>query len=741
MALCVYVVPRLIESAYYGNSLAVFNRMMTGQALHPVGDYLVAWNRIRWWLLADLILLGLVTIVIIRPEFRRIVWGTDSTDQIQEPEAGSGVRGAHMLALAGYLLLAIFFTLPASLYPSRALLGDGADNYVHSWLLWNFAHSVIHAHSPFHTNLILYPHGANLAWAPSDPLVGLMVLPLSLWFAPAITYNVALILQFTLAAFFARLLGLRVCGNPTAATIGGMVFGFSPYMMEQSLGHLSSLTTFPIPIYVLALGRLLGKERPTWRDGALLGLALMLVATGNYQNVLFCLMFTAVVLVVDLGRERMKLVQRTLTALVVAAGTFLLCFSPLLAAMFLGPGGMPKVQAVETDWREKFSADLLGFFIPSRLNPFLGRYARTLPKEFFVSGHEGVVYTGIVALILAGIGACSARGVQRVWAGRAVVAGLVSAALSLGPTVHLLGRSTLLPAPAALLYKASFMRFLREPGRFSIILTLCLSLLAAMGFSFVLERYPLRWQRYLLIGLVASGLVTEYNTLPFHASSVIDPGLYSATPTTTQRCTMPPWIKDSTVLTVPLFDWRHYHNAMWMQEMDGGRYRLVDGNVSPYVPTELYEHTPVIRVLLKQGADALTPPPDQALAASVVKSLQLSAAVVFEASERPAEMNYVRQVFGGSETMVGTCAIFDFSRNNPTTPDAHYRSFSPLASHPAARAESRSAGGALGNRLRPRERPEGDNPYFRPAGFELLLPDEVLVQIIHNQSARIDVVR
>ena len=659
MALCLYAVPRLIESAYHGNSLGIFNGMITGQALHPVGDYLKAWNRIRWWLLADLVLLGLVTILILRPEFRRLVWGTDSSGLTEESKAGSGVRGAHILALAGYLLLAIFFTLPASLSPSRALLGDGADNYLHSWLVWNFAHSIIHGHTPFHTNLILYPYGANLAWAAADPLVGLMMLPLTPLFAPAIVYNVALILQITLAAFFARLLCLRVCGNPTAATIGGMIFGFGPYMMEQSLGHLSSVTTFPIPIYVLALGRLLEKEKPSWKDGALVGLALLLVAAGNYHNVVFCLMFTVVALAVDLGRERMKLVQRTFTALVVAAGTFLVCFSPVLLAMFLGPGGMPKVQAVETDWRMKYSADLLGFFIPSRLNPFLGRYARALPKEFFVSGHEGVVYTGILALVLAGIGAWSARGLQRLWAGRAIVAGLVFAALSLGPTVHFLGRPTLLPAPAALLYKIQFMRFLREPGRFSVIVTLSLSLLAAIGFSFLLERQALRWQKYLLMGLVASGLVAEYNTLPFHSSSVIDPGLYFATPTTAQRCTMPPSIKDSTVLTVPLFDWVHFRKAMWMQEMDGGRYRLVDGNVSPYVPTELYVHTPVIRVLLKPGAAALTPPPDEALAASVVKALQLDAVVVFEASQRPAEMNYIRQVFGGRESVVGSCAIFE----------------------------------------------------------------------------------
>ena len=112
---------------------------------------------------------------------------------------------------------------------------------------------------------------------------------------------------------------------------------------------------------------------------------------------------------------------------------------------------------------------------------------------------------------------------------------------------------------------------------------------------------------------------------------------------------------------------------MWMQMMDGGRYRLVDGNVSPYVSTELYEHTPIVRVLIKPGADAINPPPDAGLADSVIEQLELGAVVVFDAPDRPAEVSYIRQVFGGSESTIGTCAVFDLTSRAKAVSASHSR--------------------------------------------------------------------
>ena len=164
--------------------------------------------------------------------------------------------------------------------------------------------------NPFYTNLIFYPNQVNLAWSTTDPLAGTLALPLSLFAGPFVAYNLSLVLQLALGAFFARLLCLKVCRNEAAALIGGIVFGFSPFLLAHALGHLSLVTAFPIPLYVLALARILDRENPSWKDGVLLGMALLLTALAHYNYTVFCLMLTVVLLVTDLVLESTDLLKK-----------------------------------------------------------------------------------------------------------------------------------------------------------------------------------------------------------------------------------------------------------------------------------------------------------------------------------------------------------------------------------------------------------------------------------------------
>jgi hypothetical protein len=669
-----YAVPPLIKSAYRGESWPILNRMISGQASHPVQEYLSDWDRLRWRVLLDSSLVGLLIVFVTRPEFQRALWGPAAPHHtiplLLEEEKRQ--RGAHFIALAVYLALAVILTLPTSFHPARALLGVGGDNYQHAWFLWAFAKAVVHGHNPFYTNLIFYPFGANLTWATLDPLGGMLALPLSLSLGPVLTYNISVILQLALAAFFARLLCLRVSQHAAAATIGGIVFGFSPFLLSRALGQISLVTAFPIPLYVLALDKILEAEKPSWKQGGLLGLALLLTALANPQYTVFCLMFTVVVLGIDFGLERVEFLKRVWMPLLVSAATFLVCFSPLLL-MMIG-SGLPKRRPIGDAL--VWSADLLGFFVPSPHHSFLGQCVRRMPAEYFAGGLEGP-YTGFVALLLGAVGFWSARRKQRRWAGRAMVAGILFAALSLGPTVHFLGKPTDLPAPASLLYKVEFVRFLREPGRLAIITMLCLSLLATLGLVFLLNKFQRPWQKSLLLGIVGASLLLEYSTLPFPSSSIVDPARYTMLPKATQRCTLPPRIRDCTVLTVPLFataparplgaatpEYSERNKSMWMQMMDGGRYHLFDGRAGPYVPTRVwaeYDQMPIVRFLRKMPTELVVPAPDREFADSLIRKLNLCAVVVFDAPERPLELNYVREVFSAKESMVGSCAVFEIA--------------------------------------------------------------------------------
>ena len=76
-----YVGPPLIENIYNGDSLPILNRLISGQASHPVAEYLAAWGGLRWRVLSELFLFGLLVVLVFRPEFQQALWRPAAPDQ------------------------------------------------------------------------------------------------------------------------------------------------------------------------------------------------------------------------------------------------------------------------------------------------------------------------------------------------------------------------------------------------------------------------------------------------------------------------------------------------------------------------------------------------------------------------------------------------------------------------------------------------------------------------------------
>jgi len=60
-----FVVPPIIKSAYRGESLAFLNGFISGQGVHPVEHYLMAWKTISWRILGMLIVIWLITLPLV----------------------------------------------------------------------------------------------------------------------------------------------------------------------------------------------------------------------------------------------------------------------------------------------------------------------------------------------------------------------------------------------------------------------------------------------------------------------------------------------------------------------------------------------------------------------------------------------------------------------------------------------------------------------------------------------------
>jgi len=571
----------------------------------------------------------------------------------------------HLLIFLLCVIAAAIFTLPACLSPASALLGYPGDNFQHAWFLWHFARAVASGHNPFYTHLLFYPARANLAWSTLDPLAGILALPLSLLAGPVIAYNLSLILQLALAVFFARLLCLRICRDETAALFGGIAFGFGPFLLAHALGHLSLVTAFPIPLYVLSLDNLLRKQAPSWKDGVLAGLALLLTALAHYNYTVFCIMLTAVILAVDLAiagaANARALLQRTWLALTVAAATFVAAFSPLLIMLLGNRADIPAPRT--TAHVVQYSADALGFLIPSWNNVLLGNFAHGLSARIFVAGFEGTVYAGPVLLLLAILGIWKARARQPQWTMRAAIAAILFYLLSLGPEIRILGKLTGIPGPAALLYHFRFARFISVPARFDVIVLLCLAILSATGLAWCLDNLQKNWHKRALVFATSALLVLESLTVPFPKSAIADPAAPSDAASPLQSCALPEDAQRGAVLTFPLQQWPYVQKAMWMQLTDDGRFALVDGYLS-YVPRDVWHEfydLPLLRSLMSlQGTyhAPVDPTADRPSIPATIRRLNLSAIVVFDSPQRDAAVQYLNLALGRTGRRTGSCTVF-----------------------------------------------------------------------------------
>ena len=587
-----------------------------------------------------------------------------------QPEGAIEPVRNHVVAFSICLILAVIFTLPTSLSPRSGLLGYPGDNFQHAWFLWHFAKAVGKFQNPFYTNLIFYPNRVNLSWSTTDPLAAILALPLSLSVGPIVSYNLSLILQLALAAFFARSLCLTVCRNQAAALMGGICFGFSPFLLAHALGHLSLTTAFPIPLYVLALDRVLKRQNPSWKDGVILGLALFLTALGHYDYTVFCLLFTLLVLAVDLAFEGRALLKRAWLPLLSASVTFLAAFSPLLTVLVENQAKIPRARPLEHV--EQYSADVLGFLVPSWNHILLGHLSRSLDPRLFVAGFEGTVYIGPVVLLLACFGLWKGRIAEPRWTARATVAAGIFYLLSLGPRFRLFGRQLAIPAPASVLYNFASARFVSAPARFHVVTALCLAILTSIGLAHLLKRLRNRWQRSCLIASVGVMLLLDLLTVPFPHSSIVDPAMSQNSSGITRACSLPANMQKGTVLTFPLMDSPYSMKSMWMQVSDDGRYALIDGYVS-YGPDELWNRhyrIPILRSLLSlQGKfdSSIDPLADRRTLPATLEELNLSAIVVFDSPRRDAAVHYLEAVLGRHGQSAGSCTVFGIEQNPVAT--------------------------------------------------------------------------
>jgi hypothetical protein len=522
---------------------------------------------------------------------------------------GAATTGLGVLVLLTGLSVLLF--LPAWRDPSHLVIGGHGDSEQSMWFLRWLPWALTHGHDPLLTDHIGHPTGANLMWNSSQPLTALAAWPLTAAAGPVLAYNAMLTLALALSGWCAYLAIGRIVPGRLGALAGGLLYGFSPYMIAHAAGHLD-LVMAPIPpLLLLVLYELLVTRRLSpLRGGAALGV----LATLQLFIAEELLASEAIVAAITLGvlallhRDRVREdTRRLLLALAAGVAVFTVLADWALAVQFLGSG-----RPHGTGAASGFGTDLLNLVVPGSAQWLDPHPAQSLFARFAGNGSERTGYLGVPLLVLLTV--TVARHRRETPVRSAALAGGAAVVLSLGTTLHAGGVHTHIPLPALVLSRLPVLDNLL-PGRLMLYAFLAAAVLLAVA---VRDLRHTR-SRGLAAALLAATAVTLLPRMPFPTAPVSTPAFFTGT--AVQRIG-----EGDVVLVAPFSRLAVPTEAMVWQALSGMRFRMPEGYYQGPGPggTRIYGPPPsATSALMEQiWSQGIAPPLDSVLRGRIAAELR-----------------------------------------------------------------------------------------------------------------------
>ncbi len=556
-----------------------------------------------------------------------------------------------------YTLLALLLTWPLLQQMTTHVPGDGIDDPSLAWNLWWIKTRLVDQLQLdiFHVDWMFHPIGINLAFYTLTPLNGLLSIPLQSALSLILANNLILLSSFVLGGFgtylFAkqelvhsqftihnslqgrgRVLPTRVPAAAQftihnlqfSALFAGIIYAFaSSKLFYAGLGQFNIASSQWIPfcaLYTLRLARS-NTRRANIRNAFFAALFLTLQAWSELTYASFLLIFIGLVFCWSLwsGRPIIDDRRNVSTRNRLSAGSvepqhatrilsfillgllFLIGIAPFLWAMlpdmriegdFFGSGG---------GFADNYSADLLGYLLPTQRHPLLGWVVDQFP---FPHDKGQQIFIGYSTLLLAVLGMVSwlRRKSGRSWLLFWIGSTFFFWWMTLGAQLRWNGNPLPIPGPFALISQLPFFSGNRYPSRYSVMLMMGIAILAGAGLQYLLSRVsPSRFSpsRVSLALLFIALFLFEQLAVPMPLSDFRVPEIYA-------RLAAEPG--DFTLLELPT-GWRNGARVMgksdllimmqqWYQTTHGKR--RLGGNTSrnPAYKFQYFVNAPLIGDLI-----------------------------------------------------------------------------------------------------------------------------------------------
>jgi hypothetical protein len=391
----------------------------------------------------------------------------------------------YILAAIIYLLLAFVRFPSITLNITHLVPGASGDTYQNLWDIWWVNYALFNLHtSIFHTNLLFWPIGSNLAFQTMSPIGSLLSYPFQIVGVP-FAYNALFFLGFSISGLCMFILADYFVKNKYAAFVAGLIFSFSAFHIAEAYAHLDWIFIGWVPLAIYFFLRMANNDGNKTKLAAGLGISFVLaVFMGDVeQGIILLIALFFILIFYLLNEQRRTNINKEFfkTILISAVIAFILGswgFITLISAV-LRPGNLNIINSYNTlsaDVAQSYS--IFSFFLPSFYNGYLpqGLFMSYYRQVFSISPIERTGYITYVALILCIVGVYKNWNKTKLWVALAIIFGL----LALGPHIQTTS-TTKIPGPYILLHAIPIINIIQEPGRFGVILFAAIAIMAAYG--------------------------------------------------------------------------------------------------------------------------------------------------------------------------------------------------------------------------------------------------------------------
>ncbi|MDI6720689.1 hypothetical protein [Methanoculleus sp.] len=416
------------------------------------------------------------------------------------------IKKINLLAFGLYCTLTyIMVYLPVSIDLNKTYLGHSEVVFWSNYFWW-FDYALTNSLNPLHHSFIFYPLGLDMV---DSIFPQLLFVPVTHFFGSVVSYNLYVLSTFVLAGYGMFLLANYLLKEPHAAFIAGIIFAFFPFHFGASCGHLHTFSVQWIPFFVLFFHKMY--EDPRNLNILLASLFFAINALTSWtiavMLAIFCLLYVGYRIKDTVSKEfLLKFSAFSLISLALIAPGLYLILKNILTNKYM-------IQSLGSFIT--YSADILGFVVPSPFHPVFGSFSNQIYSNFTGNYSENIVFIGYTVILLAIIGT---RSLIKSKSGRFIlICSGVFLVLSLGPVLHIFGiwqftdYNLTIMLPGIITKYIPFLNMIRVPSRYDIVVMFCFALMAAYGFKRLVKAIPAgKVNKYTLCAVISAILIFEF---------------------------------------------------------------------------------------------------------------------------------------------------------------------------------------------------------------------------------------